>query len=119
MSGMSASRRSQSSGLGFLVPWLALVVFMAVLGFCYVHLKHRLAADGNLCRELEIAVRDLAEKLDGVNSDVRKLTGRPSLERRRQEGFIRMMDVSDARIVRLRSQSEAAALPAGTTEVVP
>lgn len=119
MSSMSASRRDQSSGLGFLVPWLALVVFVAVLGFCYVHLKHRLAADGNLCRDLEIAVRDLTEKLDDVNSDVRKLTGRPSLERRRQEGFIRMMDVSDARIVRLRLQTEAAALPAEPAEVVP
>lgn len=113
---MGASLRDQSSGLGFLVPWLALVVFMAVLGFCYVHLKHRLTADGNLCRELEIAVRDLDEKLVGVTSDIRKLTGRPSLERRRQEGFIRMMDVSDSRIVRLRPQTEAAALPAATAE---
>lgn len=113
---MGASLRDQSSGLGFLVPWLALVVFMAVLGFCYVHLKHRLAADGNLCRELEIAVRDLDEKLVGVTSDIRKLTGRPSLERRRQEGFIRMMDVSDSRIVWLRPQTEAAALPAATAE---
>lgn len=113
---MSAAQRDQAAGLGFLVPWLALVVFVAVLGFCYVHLKHRLAADGNLCRELEITVRDLDEKLVGVTSDIRKLTGRPSLERRRQEGFIRMMDVSDSRIIRLRPQTEAAALPAAGPE---
>lgn len=116
---MNRLSQDHANGLGFLARWLALVVFVGLLGLCYVHMKHRLTTNGDLCRELENAVRELDEKLLGVNSDIRRLTGRPSLERRRQEGFIRMMDVTDARIVRLRSQTESAALPAVPGEVTP
>ena len=115
---MNWSQQDQGHGAMFLVRWLALVVFVGLLGLSYVHMKHKLTADGDLCRELENAVRELDEKLLGVNSDIRRLTGRPSLERRLQEGFIRMMDVADSRIVRLRPQTEAAALPVPVTEDV-
>lgn len=116
---MNSARSDQGHGVLFLARWLALVVFVGVLGVCYVHLKQRLAADGNACRELEITVRDLDEKLLALNSDIRRLTGRPSLERRRQEGFFRMMEIADSRVVRLRTRTESAALPAATAEVAP
>lgn len=113
---MSWVQQDQANGAMFLARWLALVVFVGLLGLSYVHMKQKLTADGDLCRELENAVRELDEKLLGVNSDIRRFTGRPSLERRRQEGFIRMMEVADSRIVRLRPQTESAALPAPATE---
>ena len=113
---MSRAQQDHAHGVMFLVRWLALVVFVGLLGVCYVHMKQKLAADGNLCRELENSVRDLDEKLLGVNSDIRRLTGRPALERRRQEGFIHMMEVTDSRIVRLRPQTESAALPVANKE---
>ena len=113
---MSRAHQDQAHGAMFLVRWLALVVFVGLLGVCYVHMKQKLTADGNLCRDLENSVRELDEKLLGVNSDIRRLTGRPALERRRQEGYLRMMEVSDARIVRLRLQTEAAALPVADDE---
>jgi hypothetical protein len=113
---MSWAQHDQGHGAMFLARWLALVVFVGLLGLSYVHMKQKLTADGDLCRELENAVRELDEKLLGVNSDIRRLTGRPSLERRRQEGFIRMMEVADSRIVRLRPQTESAALPVPVVE---
>lgn len=113
---MSWTQQDQGHGAMFLARWLALVVFVGLLGLSYVHMKQKLTADGDLCRELENAVRELDEKLLGVTSDIRRLTGRPSLERRRQEGFIRMMEVADSRIVRLRPQTESAALPVPATE---
>ncbi len=113
---MSRAHQDQAHGAIFLVRWLALVVFVGLLGVCYVHMKQKLTTDGNLCRDLENSVRELDEKLLGINSDIRRLTGRPALERRRQEGYIRMMEVSDARIVRLRLQTEAAALPVADDE---
>jgi len=113
---MSRAQQDQAHGVMFLVRWLALVVFVGLLGVCYVHMKQKLTADGNLCRDLENSVRELDEKLLGIDSDIRRLTGRPALERRRQEGFIRMMEVTDARIVRLRPQTESAALPVASNE---
>ena len=113
---MSRAHQDQAHGAIFLVRWLALVVFVGLLGVCYVHMKQKLTTDGNLCRDLENSVRELDEKLLGINSDIRRLTGRPALERRRQEGFIRMIEVTDARIFRLRPQTEAAALPLADNE---
>lgn len=117
---MNRAHHDNGPGPGSLARWLTLVVFVGVLGFCYVQMKQKLTRDGDVCRELENAVRELDEKLLGVTSDIRRLTGRPSLERRRQEGFINgMMEVSDARIVRLRPHTESAALPATAMEVAP
>ncbi len=113
------ARHEQSASLGMLARWLAVVVFVGLLGLCYVHMKQKLASDGNLCRELENAVRELDEKLLVVNTDIRRLTGRPSLERRRDEGFIRMIEVADSRIVRLREQTDSASLPVKTAEAAP
>ena len=116
---MSRARQEQAAGAGMLARWLAVVVFVGLLGLFYVQMKQKLAADGNLCRELENAVRELDERLLVVNTDIRRFTGRPSLERRREEGFIRVIDVTDSRIVRLREKTEAAALPVKTAEVTP
>jgi len=116
---VSRARQEQAAGLGMLLRWLAVVVFVGVLGLCYVQMKQKLAADGNLCRDLENAVRELDEKLLVVTTDIRRLAGRPALERRREEGFIRVIDVADSRIVRLREQTEAAALPAENRELAP
>lgn len=117
---MNRARQDHGTGWGFLPRWLTLVVFVGLLGLCYVHMKQQLTADGDRCRELENAVRELDEKLLVASSDIRRLTGRPSLERRRQDGFIRdMMEVSDSRIVRLRPQTESAALPVASSEETP
>ena len=52
-----------------------------------------------------------------------RLTSRPELERRRDEGFIRMIEVQDSRLNRLRVQTTAlAAQPvvrSDSGEVVP
>lgn len=111
--------REESSGIGLLACWLAVVLFVGLLGLCYVQMKQKLTADGNLCRELENAVKDLDEKLLDVGTDIRKLSGRPALERRCEQGFIRMVQVTETRIVRLPRHTEVAALSAGTTEDAP
>lgn len=98
--------------VGSLVRWVLIVGFLGVLGLCYVHMKHKLKVDGDRCRELEMAISDLDEKLKVASNEVMRLTSRPALERRRQEGFIQMVQVQDGRLVRLRVQtSAAAALP--------
>lgn len=112
---MSRVNREQSSGAGLMACWLAIVLFAGFLGLCCVQMKQRLAADGNLCRELENAVKGLDEKLRTVNTDIRRLSGRPALERRREEGFIRMVDVTEGAMVRVREQTESAALSDGGT----
>lgn len=103
--------------IGLFVRWGLIVGFIGFLGLCFVQMKHKLKVDGDRCRELELAISDLDEKLKVASNEVMRLTSRPALERRRQEGFIQMVQVQDGRLVRLRVQtSAAAALPVNHPE---
>ncbi len=116
---MRTAARDNALPLGPLMHWLVVVVFLGLLGLCYVHMKHKLKVDGDRCRDLEHAVADLDEKLKVADNEVMRLTSRPALERRRQEGFIRMVQVQDSRMVRLRAQAvEEASLPAAPAQEV-
>ncbi len=116
---MRPSTRDNALPLGPLMHWLVVVIFLGLLGLCYVHMKHKLKVDGDRCRDLEHSVADLDEKLKVAANEIMRLTSRPALERRRQEGFIRMVQVQDSRMVRLRAQTmQEASLPASPEQEV-
>ena len=111
---MRTSGHDNALPLGPMMRWLVLVVFVGLLGLCYVHMKHKLKVDGDRCRDLEAAIAALDEKLKVAGNEVMRLTSRPELERRRQEGWISMIEVQDSRLNRLRVQTTAlAAQPVG------
>ncbi len=120
---MRHSASDNALPLGPLARWLVVVVFLGLLGLCYVHMKHKLKVDGDRCRDLEIALQSLDERLLVANNEIMRMTSRPELERRRQEGLIRMIQVQDSRLNRLRVQTSAlAAKPAAhgdESEVLP
>jgi len=116
---LSRAHSEQVLPLGSLMPWLCLVAFIGLLGLCYVNMTQKLKTDGDLCRELEQKVHDLDEKIQVAGGEIIRMTARPALERRREEGFIKMMPVTDARLVRLRPESASAALSMDHAEVTP
>jgi hypothetical protein len=92
----------QAFPLGSIMRWAVLAVIIGVLGLCYVHMKHKLKVEGDRCRELEAVVADLDQRLKVTGNEIMRLTSRPELERRRQEGFIKMIEVQAARLQRVR-----------------
>lgn len=118
---MKTISRDSALPLGPLMHWVVVVAFLGLLGLCYVHMKHKLKVDGDRRRDLEHAVADLDEKLKVAANEIMRLTSRPALERRRQEGFIRMVQVQDSRMLRLRPQApaEASLAPDVKQEEVP
>ena len=74
---MRFESRDNALPLGPLMRWLVLVVFVGLLGLCYVHMKHKLKVDGDRCRELEMALEVLDEKLQVAGNEVMRLTSRP------------------------------------------
>lgn len=103
---MRSARHDNHLPLGAIMRWAVLAVLTGVLGLCYVHMKHKLKVDGDRCRELEARVADLDERLKITGNEIMRLTSRPELERRRQEGFIKMIGVQDARLQRLRTRPD-------------
>ncbi len=118
---MKTNSHDNALSLGPLVSWVLLAIFLSVLGLCYVRMKHTLKVDGDRCRDLEHAVADLDEKLKVAANEMMRLTSRPALERRRQEGFIRMVQVQNGSMVRIvPTASQEASLNVPTTgEVMP
>lgn len=108
---MRRAHRDNALPLGPLARWFLVVGFLGLLGLCYVHMKHKLKVDGDRCRELENAVAELDEKIKVAGNEIMRLTSRPALERRREEGLIEMIPVQDARLVRLRAQAAVATGP--------
>jgi len=103
---MRRLRHDNHLPLGAIMRWAVLAVLTGVLGLCYVHMKHKLKVDGDRCREFEARVADLDERLKITGNEIMRLTSRPELERRRQEGFIKMIGVQDARLQRLRARPD-------------
>lgn len=106
--------------LGPLMFWLSLVVILGVLGLCFVHMKHKLKADGDRCRTIERELAGLEQKNEVFETEILRLKSRRSIERRMQDGFISMIPVADSRMVRLRAQTAAeAAQMAGGVSMAP
>lgn len=116
---MNGSWQENTLPLGPLMRWVVLVFLAGLLGLCFVHMKHKLKVDGDRCRDLEQAVADLNEKIKVANNEVMRLTSRPALERRREEGFIRMVEVQANRMVRLRMPETQSASLTTAKEVGP
>ncbi len=117
---MKKSSHDNALPLGPIFSWVMIAIFLSVVGLCFVRMKHTLKVDGDRCRDLEHEVADLDEKLKVANNEMMRLTSRPALERRRQEGFIRMVQVQDSRLVRLYPQtSQEASLSVAVKEVIP
>lgn len=106
---MSGSGYDTVLPLGPLMRWLVVVAFVGLLGICYVHMKHKLKVDGDRCRDLEVAIEALDEKLQVAGNEIMRLTSRPELERRLQDKWIEMIPVQDNRLNRLRVQNTALA----------
>ena len=80
---------------------------MAGLG--YVYLSNGINADGDQVRKLEKELGALRTQNEVVRTQIGTLTSRNAIQRRLNEGFIKMVQISDGSIVRLNGGSPAIA----------
>lgn len=100
---MRSERHESVLPVAPLMRWLVLVVFIGLLGLCYVQMKIRLTAAGNEQRELERELLQMGEKNQVLQSQVTRLSSRAALQARMEEGMIRMVPIPDTQVVRLRA----------------
>jgi hypothetical protein len=98
-----ANRRKHANSIpvASLAKWVIAAFFLGVAGLSYVYFKNQLHATGTEIKALERQVAELDTSFEIVRGKISMLSSRAMLQRRLNEGFIKMVPISDDRIVRL------------------
>jgi hypothetical protein len=98
-----------------LARWIVMTAFLALAGLAYVYLTLQLYQLGERRKAVEGELARLRTKNYDAAGQIQALTSRTALQRRLKEGYLKMIPVSDSKIVRLtvpeRSTDEEAIQP--------
>ena len=92
-----------------------MTAFLAMAGLSYVYLTLQLYHLGERRKAVENELVSLRTQNDYASAQIQALTSLPALQRRLKEGYLKMIPVSESKIVRLtipaRSTEEEAIQP--------
>src|ERR1044071_6675941 len=114
---MNRSRRRNCNTVNTasLARWIVLTAFLAIAGLSYVYLTLQLYHLGERRKAVENELATLRTQNDIASAQTAALTSRSALQRRLKEGYLKMVPISEANIVRLtippRSPDEDAIQP--------
>ena len=114
---MNRSRRRNCNTVNAasLARWIVMTAFLALAGLGYVYLTLQLYHLGERRKVVDNELASLHTRNDEAAGQIAALTSRTSLQRRLKEGYLKMIPVSDSKIVRLtipaRSTKEEAVQP--------
>ena len=113
---MKRSRRNHNAvNAASLARWIVMTAFLALAGLSYVYLTLQLYYLGERRKAVENDLVSLRIKNDSASAQIAALTSLPALQRRLKEGYLKMIPISEANIVRLtlapRSSDEDAIQP--------
>src|SRR6266542_753355 len=114
---MKRSRRRNCNAVNAasLARWILMTAFLALAGLSYVYLKLQLYHVGERRKAVENELVSLRTQNDIASAQIAALTSRSALQRRLKEGYLKMVPISEANIVRLiippRSADEDAIQP--------
>jgi hypothetical protein len=100
---MSRSRRRNCNTVNAasLARWIVMTAFLALAGLAYVYLTLQLYHLGERKKAVENELASLRTRNDVAAGQIAALTSRTALQRRLKEGYLKMIPVSESKIVRL------------------
>src|SRR6201981_1357499 len=84
-----------------LARWIVVTAFLALAGLSYVYLTLQLYHLGERRKAVENELVSLRTQNDIASAQIAALTSRSALQRRLKEGYLKMVPISEANIVRL------------------
>lgn len=102
---MASNRRRHANTvpLASIFTWVLCCVFLAGAGLGYVYLKNQIMTTGTKTKALERELADLRTQDEVVRSKITLLSSRSALQRRLNDGFIKLTPITDDRLVRVDS----------------
>jgi hypothetical protein len=119
---MSALRQPPTATIRLVPLMMIAFVTIAISGLVIVYLKNHLHSLGAQRVTLEREMKDLAAKTAVNDAQIVNLTSRAALQRRLDEGFLKLVPIRADRLVRVRStegRSEAVAMTTSAAQFQP
>lgn len=103
---MNANTKRHSNRLQFaaILRGVIITAFLAVAGLSYVYLKNQLHASGAYRKAQEQELTELISENNVMEAQIARLTSRVALQRRVDEGFIKLVPITTQAVVRGRTQ---------------
>jgi hypothetical protein len=100
---MNRSRRKNCNAINAasLARWIVMTAFLALAGLGYVYLTLQLYHLGDRKKAIENELATLRTQNDVASAQIAALTSRSALQRRLKEGYLKMVPIAEANIVRL------------------
>jgi hypothetical protein len=103
--GFNRHRHANAVPLGSIAIWITVAAFTCGAGLFYVHCKNQLHITGGQIRLLERDLAALITQDEVVRAKIASLSSHAALQRRLDEGFIKLVPISDDRLVRVEASS--------------
>jgi hypothetical protein len=97
----SRQRNCNTVNAASLARWIVMTAFLALAGLSYVYLTLQLYHLGERRKAVENELISLRTQNDVVTAQIAAFTSRSALQRRLKEGYLKMIPISEANIVRL------------------
>jgi hypothetical protein len=100
---MNRSHRKNRNAINAasLARWIVMTAFLALAGLSYVYLTLQLYHLGDRKKAIENELVSLRTQNDVASAQIAALTSRSALQRRLKEGYLKMIPIAEANIVRL------------------
>ncbi len=103
---MNPNSKRQTNRLQFaaLLRWVVITVFLGVAGLSYLYLKNQLYVLGTQRTHMEQELRDLIAQNNVLEDRVSKLTSFSTLQHHLEDGFLKMVPISEHAVAHVRTQ---------------
>ena len=103
--------------VGSVTRWLVIAFFFLVMGLCYVFLKNHLHTTGGQIESLKVELGQLTIENDLLQTKINKFSSQKNLQASLDHNLIKMIPISEDRIVRIHAaRSDAGEIHAVSNE---
>ena len=101
----NAKRQTNLLHWASLCRWVVLTAFFGAAGLSYVYLKNQLHVSGMQRKALEQELHELIAENNVMDAQIARLKSHTALQRRLQEGFIKLVPITEHSLVLIRPQA--------------
>jgi hypothetical protein len=101
--GFNRRRHANTLPLASIAIWITVAAFVCAAGLFYVYCKNQLHITGTKIKLLERELEALIKQDEVVRAKIASLSSHAALQRRLDDGFIKLVPITDDRLVRVEA----------------